>query len=139
MARAPYSTPLFSWQGLGDGDGIYCRASGPPGTYTVVLRTVTYYFGGPSAVLSNSAVVYLIDADSGNPTVDAYDSGITGHDEPLYIAHQPNLVLKPFTIVDDPVDILAIVNTSDADVTVDVAGSGFVLTGDAPVAFEGTT
>ena len=135
--KPPYSTPLVSWQNLGSGDGIYCQASGPPGTYTVVLRTVTYYFGAPSAIATNSVVVYLVDADSGNPTVDAYDSGITGSGNPLYIVHAPNLVLRPFTIVDDPVDIMAIVNTSESDSSVDVALSGYVLAGAPPVDFFG--
>ena len=133
--KPPYSTPLWSYQNLGDGDGVYCQASGAPGTYTVVLKTMTVYFGGPSPVLTNSVVCYMVDADSGNPTVCAYDSGITGSDNPIYVVLQPNLVLRPFTIVDDPVDILAIVNTSSADVSVDVAASGFVLAGEPSVTF----
>jgi hypothetical protein len=128
--------PFCSVQGVVPGQTVYPGVTGPAGLWTPVIRQVTFYFGAPSGVLSNSVVILDNHAQVGVPTVVAYDSGIDGSDNPIYEHFELNLVLAALELSDEPNYWLRVVNTSDSAANVDVAIAGFLLEGSSEASFD---
>ena len=93
------------------------------------------YWGAPSSVESNSCVLLVSDADSGNPTVVSYDSGVSGSINPIYVSFAPRFAFKFIPPSDDPTIFMVFSNTSFSQ-SVDVCASGIVLAGEPDFAFS---
>lgn len=130
MSRPPWQCSFASYQNLAAGDALQLLLE--PSDQDVVIRLdfASFYWGAPSSVASNSAVIVVGGAVSsaGNPTVVAYDSGVTGSDNPIYEYFSPRYVFEAIAPNDDPVVFAAIANTSFSQ-SVDVCASGIVLAG----------
>lgn len=127
------------WQNLAPGSELHIELNTEDELVTPVLRFVTFYFGSPSGVASNSAVVLAVNSDSGLPTVAAYDSGVTGSTNPIYISLPVTVALPAINTGGGFDEILRVVNTSDSTANVDVSVSLWLLNGDSPPAVDVST
>jgi len=129
--RPPYTVPFTSVQGLAAGDSFFCEMVPSIEGNIVRIDFVSFYWGAPSSVASNSCVVIPNRAVSGSPTCVSYDSGVTGSANPIYEYFQPKFSLPVVPPGDDAVALFVVTNTS-FEASVDVCVSGIVLVGVSP-------
>lgn len=130
-----YSRKLLSWQNLASGASITCYLNAPSQVYTICLRTITFYFGAPSAAVSNSVVLLDDNADNGRPTIVSFDSGTTSSINPIYEHFDGFWPLQSSPISVGFVPLFSVVNTSVSAASVDVFVGGWALTGFSPSEF----
>lgn len=124
-----YSRKLLSWQNLPSGGSVTCYLNAPSEVLTVVLRTVTFYWGAPSAVVSNSAVVLDLQADNGRPTIVSFDSGTTSSLNPIWQHFDGFWPIQPTPQSIGFIPLFNVVNTSNSAASVDVYLGGWLLIG----------
>ena len=128
-----YTVQFLSWQGLNPGDDVRVaiQAKTPPVIYAV--RWVQVYFGSPSPLLDNSAVLVDVNADNGQPTIWGYNSGTTSSTQSIY---RQDAIQHASLEIDalGEVDILRFANTSGGTTQVDVCIAGWIISG-SPNAF----
>jgi hypothetical protein len=137
MGSPLYTLQLMSYQGLEPGDSAICQVKVGNPAATIVIKDVSYYFGSPSAVVSNSVVLLDLIAAVGIPTVDAFDSGESGSTNPIWIQHPRNYAFANIVYSGEFVSIFKVTNTSESEAAVDVTVSGWALGGTCPTLANG--
>lgn len=130
-----YTTQIVSWQGLAAGDTLTVAVAIPSPGAVVRVDKVSFYWGNAFSAASVSAVVTMIVADDGAPTIATSNPSVaapTPHQDIVDVRQcLPWLAYDSLT----PVSILKVVNTSTGTNTVDVVISGVVLSGAQPASF----
>jgi len=129
-----WQAQLLSCQGLAPGQTATVTCDVPAPGVQIRIDAVTYYFGATSAILPSSVVLVSNPRGEALPTTLAYDSGITGSENPIYIRLDGRVALPYLEGPDPDAYAFAVVNTSEAATNVDIYVSGIILPGpQAPV------
>lgn len=131
-----YSRQFMSWQNLPIGQSVSLYAVAPPESLTVVIRTVSFYWGAPDVESGNSAVLLDLNANNGVPTIVAFDSGLTSSINPIYETFDGFWPLSPTPPSIGDVPVFQVANTTVHSASVDVYVGGWVLTGPSAGTFQ---